>query len=98
MSRAPRVVVVTGGTSGVGRATVRALVERGDSVAVVARGQDGLDATQREARAQRRIVVPVRADVARADEVENAATWIEDNLGPIDAWVNNAMATIFASA
>jgi NAD(P)-dependent dehydrogenase (short-subunit alcohol dehydrogenase family) len=96
MSHERQVVVVTGGTSGVGRATVRALAGRGDAVAVIARGAAGLDATCREATAHGRQVIGVPADIADAAAVEEAATQIEATLGPIDVWVNNAMATVFA--
>jgi NAD(P)-dependent dehydrogenase (short-subunit alcohol dehydrogenase family) len=93
-----RVVVVTGGTSGVGRATVRALARRGDAVAVIARGIPGLEATVEEARALGQEVLGVPADVAHARAVEDAATLVEERLGPIDVWINNAMATVFAEA
>ena len=91
-----KVVVVTGGSAGVGRATVRAFADRGYDVAVLARGTDGLEAARREVEAAggRGLAIPV--DVSDADAVEDAAQRIEDELGPIDVWVNNAMVTIFA--
>jgi NAD(P)-dependent dehydrogenase (short-subunit alcohol dehydrogenase family) len=91
------VVVVTGGTSGVGRATCRELARRGDAIAVLARGEHALDATRRELEAlgaEGVLTLPV--DVADAGAVEAAAARIESELGPIDAWVSNAMATVFA--
>ncbi|MEZ4423624.1 MAG: SDR family oxidoreductase [Gemmatimonadota bacterium] len=90
------VAVVTGGTAGVGRATVRALAARGYDVGVLARGVEGLAGTAREIEAagQRGCTVPT--DVADADAVEAAATQIEEELGPVDVWVNNAMTTVFA--
>ena len=91
-----KVVVVTGGSAGVGRAAVRAFAERGYDVAVLARGTEGLEAARREVEAAggRGLAIPV--DVADADAVEAAAQRTEDELGPIDVWVNNAMVTIFA--
>ncbi|HET6848363.1 MAG TPA: SDR family oxidoreductase [Gaiellales bacterium] len=91
-----KVVVVTGGSAGVGRATVRAFADRGYDVAVLARGTDGLEAARREVEAAggRGLAIPV--DVSDADAVEDAAQRTEDELGPIDVWVNNAMVTIFA--
>jgi NAD(P)-dependent dehydrogenase (short-subunit alcohol dehydrogenase family) len=96
VSHLRQVVVVTGGTSGVGRATVRALTRRGDAVGVIARGEPGLLATRREAQGTPGQIATVSADVAHADEVEDAAARVEEELGPIDVWVNNAMATVFA--
>ena len=91
-----RVVVVTGGTAGVGRATVRAFAENGDDVAVLARGHDGLEATVKEVEAAGRRGHSVSVDVADADAVERAAAEVEEVLGPIDVWVNVAMTSVFA--
>jgi NAD(P)-dependent dehydrogenase (short-subunit alcohol dehydrogenase family) len=91
-----KIVVVTGGSAGVGRACVRAFAGRGYDVAVLARGADGLEAARREVEdaGGRGLAIPV--DVADADAVEAAAEQVEAELGPIDVWVNNAMVTIFA--
>ncbi len=91
-----RVVVVTGGTAGVGRATVRAFAENGDDVAVLARGRDRLEAAVKEVEAAGRRGHAVSVDVADADAVERAAAEIEEKLGPIDVWVNCAMTSVFA--
>jgi NAD(P)-dependent dehydrogenase (short-subunit alcohol dehydrogenase family) len=90
------VVVITGASAGVGRATARAFARCGASVALLARGEDGLRAAAGEVLADggRTLVVPV--DVADWRAVEAAADRVEAELGPIDVWVNNAMATIFA--
>jgi short-subunit dehydrogenase len=95
MDPGPRVVVVTGASAGVGRATVRAFARRGASVGLLARGKDGLLAAQRELETAggRALVLPV--DVADADAVEWAAAQVEERLGPIDVWVNNAMTSVF---
>jgi short-subunit dehydrogenase len=82
--------VVTGGTAGIGRATVRELAARGWDVGVIARGQERLDATVLEVRAAGRRAAAVSCDVADADAVERGADQIEDALGPIDLWVNCA--------
>ena len=87
-----RVAVVTGGTAGIGRATVRAFAERGYDVAVLARGQDGLAATAEDVRRAGRRVLALSVDVADWLAVEAAADRVEDELGPIDVWVNNAFA------
>ncbi|HEX3595062.1 MAG TPA: SDR family oxidoreductase [Polyangiaceae bacterium] len=91
-----RVVVVTGATAGVGRATVRAFAERGAALGLIARGRDGLEATRAEIEELGRRAVAVSCDVADADGMESAADAIERELGPIDIWVNNAMASVFA--
>ena len=90
------VVVITGASSGVGRASARAFAERGASVALLARGRDALEGARGdvESRGARALVIPT--DVADADAVEAAAEQTERELGPIDVWVNNAMASVFA--
>ncbi|WP_375487091.1 SDR family oxidoreductase [uncultured Jatrophihabitans sp.] len=85
-----RVAVVTGGTAGVGRAVVRELAAAGFDVAVLARGQAGLDATTAEVRAVGRRACGIPTDVAHLDQVEAAVDTIEAELGPISVWVNNA--------
>lgn len=92
----PQVVVVTGASAGVGRATARAFAERGAHLALIARGQDGLEAARREVEALGSRALALPLDVADADAVEAAAERIERQLGPIDVWVNNAMASVFS--
>ena len=95
-SLAGRVVVVTGGTAGLGRATATAFAKRGAHIAVLARDADRLQETTT---ALARYGVRTRAgsvDVADAAGVEAAADEIEAELGPIDIWVNSAMTTVFA--
>jgi NAD(P)-dependent dehydrogenase (short-subunit alcohol dehydrogenase family) len=89
------IAVVTGASAGVGRATVRALAERGWSLGLLARGEDGLKSAADEAEraGARALVLPV--DVSDAAAVSDAASAVERDLGPIDAWVNNAMTTVF---
>ncbi|MGE3833394.1 MAG: SDR family oxidoreductase [Acidimicrobiia bacterium] len=91
-----RTVVVTGGTAGVGRATARIFAERGDRVAVLARGAEGLDATAAEIEAAGGTALGLQVDVADAASVDDAAASVEAELGPIDVWVNNAMTSVFA--
>jgi NAD(P)-dependent dehydrogenase (short-subunit alcohol dehydrogenase family) len=91
-----RVAVVTGGTAGVGRATVRALAERGADVAVLARGPEGLAAAAKEVEAAGGRALAIGADVADDEQVQAAARRVEDELGPVDVWVNNAMTSVFA--
>ena len=90
-----RVVVVTGGTAGIGRATVRAFAHAGASVAILARDRGRLAMTAEEVRDLGRHALALPVDVADAGAVEDAATRIETEVGPIDVWINNAMASVF---
>jgi NADP-dependent 3-hydroxy acid dehydrogenase YdfG len=89
------VIVITGGTAGVGRATARRFAREGCAVAVLARGQDGLDATAREIEQLGGRALALSVDVADAEQVFAAAHRIERTLGPITIWINNAMTTVF---
>jgi NAD(P)-dependent dehydrogenase (short-subunit alcohol dehydrogenase family) len=90
------VVVITGASGGIGRATARRFARDGAKIALLARGQAGLEgtATEVEEWGGKSLVLPT--DVADADQVEAAAEAAESQLGPIDVWVNDAMATIYA--
>jgi NAD(P)-dependent dehydrogenase (short-subunit alcohol dehydrogenase family) len=92
----PRVVAITGASAGLGRATMREFARRGDRLALLARGRVGLDAAAAEAREQGADVLVVPTDVADADQVEAAVARIEEELGPIDIWVNSAFSSVFA--
>lgn len=93
---AAKVVVVTGASAGVGRATAREFGRHGAAVALLARGRDGLAAAAREVEEAGGKALVVPTDVSDADQVESAAERVERELGPIDVWVNNAMTTVFA--
>ncbi len=92
----PEVVVITGASAGVGRATAQAFARAGAHIGLLARGADGLEGARREVEAAggKALVQPV--DVAQAEQVEAAAQAIEDAFGPIDVWINNAMVTVFS--
>src|SRR5438477_7005627 len=90
------VAVITGASAGVGRATAKAFALHGYWVGLIARNQDRLEAAKREVEGIGVRATYVSADVANPAGIEAAAEHIEQDLGPIDIWVNNAMATIFA--
>ena len=90
------VVVITGASGGIGRATVRRFAEDRASIALIARGRAGLEAAAREVEEAggRALVLPL--DVSDPEAVEAAASAAEEAFGPIDIWVNNAMVTVYA--
>ena len=92
----PEVVVITGGTSGVGRATAREFASKGAKVAIIARGEDGLRGTQKDIEDLGGIALTIKTDVADPVQVEEACRQVEEKLGPIDIWINNAMTNIFS--
>ncbi|MBA2744354.1 MAG: SDR family oxidoreductase, partial [Chthoniobacterales bacterium] len=91
-----RTIVVTGASAGVGRATVCAFAREGARIGLIARGTDGLGAAKREIEQLGGNALVLPADVADADAIENAAAEVERQFGPIDVWVNNAMASVFS--
>jgi NAD(P)-dependent dehydrogenase (short-subunit alcohol dehydrogenase family) len=93
-----RIVVITGASAGVGRATAIEFARHGWRVVLLARGMEGLQGAQRdvEAAGGRAMIIPT--DVADYDQVEAAVEKVEREWGPIEVWINNAMATIFCPA
>jgi len=91
-----KVVVITGATGGVGRATAWEFAKQGARIALIAREVQQLEATKKEVEELGGQAMPVSVDVAEADRIEAAAKAIEQRLGPIDVWVNNAMVSVFA--
>lgn len=93
---ANQVVVITGASAGVGRATARAFARLGAHVGLLARGKDGLKGAKADVEERGGKALAIPTDVANSDEVEAAAEAVEGRFGPIDVWVNNAMTTIFS--
>src|SRR3569833_314995 len=92
----PRVVVVTGASGGIGRATARRVGSQVAMVALLARAETGLDAAADDVRAAGGEALPIPTDVADYAQAEAAAERAEEAFGPIDVWVNVAFSSIFA--
>jgi short-subunit dehydrogenase len=95
-SNNPEVVVITGASAGVGRATAREFAKQGAHIGLLARGLDGLEGAKQDVEnlGGKALIIPT--DVADADQVEAAAAQVEAEFGPIDVWVNNAMTSVFS--
>lgn len=90
------VVVVTGASAGVGRAVARAFAAEHARVGLLARGSEGLEGARQDCERLGGVGLAIPTDVADASAVESAAARVENELGPIDIWVNNAMETVLA--
>jgi NAD(P)-dependent dehydrogenase (short-subunit alcohol dehydrogenase family) len=94
--KAGRVVVITGASSGVGRATARAFASCGARLGLLARGLEGLEAARAEVEQAGAEALALQTDVADPDAVDAAANAVEREYGPLDVWVNNAMVSVFS--
>ena len=96
MAGKPEVVVITGASAGIGRATARRFAREEAYIGLIARGTEGLEAARAEVERAggRAMIIP--ADVADAQQLDDAAEQVERAFGPIDIWVNDAMTTVFA--
>ena len=96
MKNKSEVVVITGATAGVGRATVRAFAEKKARIGLIARDQKRLEETRMEVERAGGQAIPFSMDVVDDEAMGKAAWRVEQELGPIDIWVNSAMTTIFS--
>src|SRR5271154_603575 len=90
------VVVVTGSSAGLGRAIAHAYAKRGARLGLLARNPEALQAAQRECEELGGHAIAIPTDVSDAEAVERAASQTEEQLGPIDIWVNDAMVSVFS--
>lgn len=89
-------VVITGASAGLGRAAAREFGRHGAKVGLLARGIEGLEGAKREIESMGGTALAIPTDVADSEAVEHAAALVEERLGPINIWVNNAMASVFS--
>src|SRR5690242_17574463 len=89
-------VVITGASAGLGRAIAREFANSGARVALLARGNEGLEAAARDVEAAGGTALMYQADVSDPGAVEAAAESAERQFGPIDVWINNAMVSVFS--
>jgi NAD(P)-dependent dehydrogenase (short-subunit alcohol dehydrogenase family) len=92
----PEVVVVTGASAGVGRAIVQAFARRGAHIGLLARGHEGLEGARKDVEELGGKALVIPTDMADAGQVEAAASQVEEAFGPIDIWINVAMASVFS--
>lgn len=92
----PKVVVITGASAGIGRAAVQAFAKQRMNIGLIARSHDGLEGARQEVEAAGGKALVLPTDVSDPDQVEAAAAAVEKEFGPIDIWVNNAMASILS--
>ncbi|MGH3795346.1 MAG: SDR family oxidoreductase [Pseudonocardiaceae bacterium] len=91
-----QVVVITGASAGIARATAQQFGARGAQVALLARGQAGLDGAAKDVENAGGRALAIPTDVADYDQIEASARQVEDTLGPIDVWINAAFTSVFA--
>jgi NAD(P)-dependent dehydrogenase (short-subunit alcohol dehydrogenase family) len=92
----PRTIIVTGASAGVGRSVARRFARAGDRVGLIARDPKALEEVRRELVASGAEAASAPADVADAEQIAAAAASIEEKLGPVDIWINDAMETVFS--
>jgi NAD(P)-dependent dehydrogenase (short-subunit alcohol dehydrogenase family) len=90
------VVVITGASAGIGRATAQAYARRGAKIGLIARGRAGLEAAKRDVESLGGEAITLQLDVSDHDALERAAAEVESTFGPIDVWINNAMLSVFS--
>lgn len=92
----PEVVVITGASAGVGRAIVQAFARRGAHIGLLARGHEGLEGARGDVEKLGGKALILPTDMSDAEQVEAAASQVEQAFGPIDIWINVAMASVFS--
>lgn len=94
--RGPEVVVITGASAGVGRAVANEFAQRGAYIGLLARGRAGLEGAKRDVERFGGRALALPTDVSESSKVFEAAREVENTFGPIDIWINVAMASVFS--
>jgi short-subunit dehydrogenase len=92
----PEIVVITGASAGIGRATARRFAKDSARIGLLARGTEGLEGARRDVEALGGKALLIPTDVSSPEQIEAAAFMVEERFGPIDIWINNAMASVFS--
>ncbi len=92
------VVVITGASAGLGRSIAKEFAKENARILLIARGRDGLEGAKRDVEKLGGKAWIYEADVANAKQISEAADFAEENIGPIDIWINNAMVSVFSKA
>jgi NAD(P)-dependent dehydrogenase (short-subunit alcohol dehydrogenase family) len=93
----PRTVIITGASAGVGRAIAQRFARAGDRIGLIARDDSALQDVQRGLQAVGAEAAWEAADVANAKAIFAAAERLEQRLGKVDIWINDAMETVFST-
>ncbi|MGO8720615.1 MAG: SDR family oxidoreductase [Acidobacteriaceae bacterium] len=91
-----QVVMVTGASAGLGRAIAHGFARQGAKIGLIARNREALEACEEEVEQLGGEALVLPLDVSDAAPIEHAASRLEEAFGPIDVWVNNAMASVFS--
>lgn len=92
------VIVITGASAGLGRTIAKEFARKKTKLLLIARGRDNLEGAKQEVEELGGQGWIYEADVANAKQMNEAADFAEENLGPIDIWINNAMVSVFSKA
>jgi short-subunit dehydrogenase len=92
----PEVVVITGASAGIGRATARRFARDGARIGLLARGVEGLEGARQDVETLGGEALLIPTDVSAPEQIEAAASMVEQHFGPIDIWINNAMVSVFS--
>lgn len=85
-----KVIAITGGSSGIGKAAAKLLVQEGATLALLARDKGKLETARKEIIQEHAEVACLQVDVTKNDSIVNAVRTILEKFGKIDVWINGA--------
>ncbi|WP_223596232.1 SDR family oxidoreductase [Neobacillus bataviensis] len=92
-----KVIIITGGSDGLGKGTAKVFVEAGWNVVIAARGKEKLERTAQELKTSKGKVLPIPTDVSNAQQVQSMVDQTLNEFGRIDVLINNAAIDYSAS-